>query len=64
MDNMIAEGRIKPFIVVMTYGMTNTGGRPGFGPRPPVPAGGSLNNPAAVLLLVIWRLTMAFKQYW
>ena len=34
MDNMIAEGRIKPFIVVMTYGMTNTGARPG-GPRPP-----------------------------
>src|SRR4029078_6599498 len=34
MDNMIAEGRIKPFIVVTTYGMTNTGGRPG-GPRPP-----------------------------
>ena len=41
MDNMIAEGRIKPFIVVMTYGMTNTGARPGFGPRPP-----SGNNPA------------------
>src|SRR6476619_1910366 len=40
MDNMIAEGRIKPFIVVMTYGMTNTGGRPG-GPRPPAPAGGT-----------------------
>jgi enterochelin esterase-like enzyme len=37
MDNMIAEGRIKPFIVIMTYGMTNTGGRPG-GPRPPAPA--------------------------
>jgi len=35
MDNMIAEGRIKPFIVVMTYGMTNTGARPGFGPRTP-----------------------------
>ncbi|WP_228466760.1 alpha/beta hydrolase-fold protein [Adhaeribacter swui] len=34
MDNMIAEGRIKPFIVVMTYGMTNTGGRPGMPPRP------------------------------
>ena len=34
MDNMIAEGRIKPFIVVMTYGMTNTGARPGP-PRPP-----------------------------
>jgi len=40
MDNMIAEGRIKPFIVVMTYGMTNTGGRPG-GPRPPAPAAGA-----------------------
>jgi predicted alpha/beta superfamily hydrolase len=23
MDNMIAEGKIKPFIIVMTYGMTN-----------------------------------------
>jgi len=23
MDNLIAEGRIKPFIIVMTYGMTN-----------------------------------------
>jgi len=34
MDNMIAEGRIKPFVVVMTYGMTNTGGRPGMPPRP------------------------------
>ena len=34
MDNMIAEGRTKPFIVVMTYGMTNTGGRPGAPPRP------------------------------
>jgi enterochelin esterase-like enzyme len=43
MDNMIAEGRIKPFIVVMTYGMTNTGSRP---VRPPVPVGGSSNNPA------------------
>ena len=52
MDNMIAEGRIKPFIVVMTYGMTNTGGRPG-GPRPPAPpaggtapAAGGTNQPA------------------
>src|SRR5436190_5441979 len=35
MDNMIAEGRIKPFIVVMTYGMTNSGASHGFGPRPP-----------------------------
>ncbi|HJS55367.1 MAG TPA: alpha/beta hydrolase-fold protein [Chitinophagaceae bacterium] len=53
MDNMIAEGRIKPFIVVMTYGMTNTGARPGFGPRPPAgnlaPGGArpdSVNRPA------------------
>ena len=23
MDNLIAEGKIKPFIIVMTYGMTN-----------------------------------------
>jgi enterochelin esterase-like enzyme len=41
MDNMIAEGRIKPFIVVMTYGMTNTGGRPGAGPRPAAGAPGT-----------------------
>ena len=50
MDNMIAEGRIKPFIVVMTYGMTNTGGRPG-GPRPPVAPGArpdSINRSAPV----------------
>lgn len=29
MDNLIAEGKIKPFIIVMTYGMTNEGFRPG-----------------------------------
>ena len=29
MDNLIAAGKIKPFIIVMTYGMTNEGG---FGP--------------------------------
>ncbi|MEO5944794.1 MAG: alpha/beta hydrolase-fold protein [Ferruginibacter sp.] len=63
MDNMIAEGRIKPFIVVMTYGMTNSGGRPG-GPRPaaaatpanatPAPAGppkGMLDNGFQTVLL-------------
>jgi len=33
MDNLIAEGKIKPFIIVMTYGMTNEGFRPG-GARP------------------------------
>lgn len=30
MDNMIAEGKVKPFIIVMTYGMTNDI-RPGGG---------------------------------
>ena len=30
MDNLIAEGKIKPFIIVMTYGMTNDI-RPGGG---------------------------------
>ncbi len=29
MDNLIAEGKIKPFIIVCTYGMTNEGFRPG-----------------------------------
>jgi enterochelin esterase-like enzyme len=42
MDNMIAEGKIKPFIVVMTYGMTNTGTPMGGGRRPAgPPAGGA-----------------------
>ena len=40
MDNMIAEGRVKPFIVVMSYGMTNTGGAPGGGRRPAGPPPG------------------------
>lgn len=33
MDNLIAEGKVKPFIIVMTYGMTNVirpGGRGGL----------------------------------
>jgi enterochelin esterase-like enzyme len=29
MDNLIAEGKSKPFIIVMTYGMTNEGMGPG-----------------------------------
>jgi len=37
MDNLIADGKIKPFIIVMTYGMTNEGG---FGPGARRPAGG------------------------
>jgi len=39
MDNMIAEGRINPFIVVMTYGMTNTGAPIGRRPTGPPPGG-------------------------
>lgn len=43
MDNLIAAGKCKPFIIVMTYGMTNEGMmRPGGGmggPRPARPAG-------------------------
>ncbi len=33
MDNLIAENKARPFIIVMTYGMTNEGMRPG-GRRP------------------------------
>lgn len=39
MDNLIAEGKIKPFIVVMTYGMTNTGAPIGRRPAGPPPGG-------------------------
>jgi enterochelin esterase-like enzyme len=46
MDNMIASGRIKPFIVVMTYGMTNTGMPIGRRPTPPpAPAGTTTTTP-------------------
>ena len=40
MDNLIASGKIEPFIIVMTYGMTNEGFRPGQMPaaRPARPA--------------------------
>ena len=44
MDNLIADGKIEPFIIVMTYGMTNEGFRPGGGARPAAsaaPAGGA-----------------------
>ena len=53
MDNLIADGKIEPFIVVMTYGMTNEGFRPGAfgptavtGPEPPIPT--ATGAPAAV----------------
>ncbi len=43
MDNLIAEGKTKPFIIVMTYGMTNDipfGGGRGRGARGPGAPGG------------------------
>ena len=46
MDNLIASGKIKPFIIVMTYGMTNEGGGPGAR-RGPAPAGAPGAAPAA-----------------
>jgi enterochelin esterase-like enzyme len=48
MDNLIAEGKSKPFIIVMTYGMTNDGGRPGQRRPGGRPAGGSNQPPASV----------------
>jgi len=45
MDNMIASGRIKPFMIVMTYGMTNEGGGPGGARRGA--AGGATPGAAA-----------------
>ena len=41
MDNLIAEGKIKPFIIVCTYGMTNEGFRPGGMGGMRRPAGGA-----------------------
>ena len=42
MDNLIAEGRSKPFVIVMTYGLTNEGPGPGARRRAGTnaPAGG------------------------
>jgi enterochelin esterase-like enzyme len=42
MDNLIAEGKCKPFIIVMTYGLTNEG--PGPGGRRSGPGGGTNTN--------------------
>jgi enterochelin esterase-like enzyme len=39
MDNLISENKIKGFIIVMTYGLTNEGGGPG-GRRGGAPGGG------------------------
>ncbi len=43
MDNLIAEGKAKPFIIVMTYGLTNEGRRPGS--RPPSGTNSIAANP-------------------
>lgn len=45
MDNLIAAGKCKPFIIVMTYGLTNEG--PGPGARRRGPSGAGTNAPAA-----------------
>jgi enterochelin esterase-like enzyme len=45
MDNLIAAGKAKPFIIVMTYGLTNEG--PGPGARRGGPGGRSGGNPFA-----------------
>jgi enterochelin esterase-like enzyme len=46
-DNLIAEGKCKPFIVVMTYGLTNEGPGPGGGRRGGRgPGAGGTNAPA------------------
>jgi len=50
MDNLIAEGKTKPFIIVMTYGMTNEGfggPRPGGGPGAGAPGARTGAAPAA-----------------
>jgi enterochelin esterase-like enzyme len=53
MDNLIAEGKSKPFIIVTTYGLTNEGPGPGArggrgpgGPGGAAPAGGTNGTPA------------------
>jgi len=47
MDNLLAEGKTKPFLVVMTYGMTNEGGRPGGRGRGPGAAAPGAAAPAS-----------------
>ena len=47
MDNLIADGKIDPFIIVMTYGMTNEGFRPGAAPAPARPAAPAAGAPGA-----------------
>jgi enterochelin esterase-like enzyme len=54
MDNLIAEGKVKPFLIVMTYGMTNGisfggprgRGGPGVAPGAGGPRGAAAGRPA------------------
>ncbi len=60
MDNMIAEGKIKPFIVVMSYGMTNVGGNGPGGARRPAggaPAAGATAGPPPAPAVVLAGIT-------
>jgi enterochelin esterase-like enzyme len=52
MDNLIEAGKCKPFIIVMTYGLTNEGPGPGGrrgGRGPGGPGGGNSTNAVAAL---------------
>ena len=46
MDNLIAENKTRPFMIVMTYGLTNEGMRPG-GRGPGGPGGAATTNAVA-----------------
>ena len=46
MDNLLAENKCKPFLIVMTYGMTNEGGGPGRGRGVPPGRGAPTSAPA------------------
>lgn len=48
MDNLIAEGKTKPFIIVMTYGLTNEGPGPGARRAAGTNAPGGGGNPFAM----------------
>lgn len=48
MDNLIAEGKSKPFIIVMTYGLTNEGPGPGARRAAGTNAPGGGGNPFAI----------------
>jgi enterochelin esterase-like enzyme len=47
MDNLIAAGKSKPFLIVMTYGLTNEGPGPGARLGGRGPGGSGTNAPAA-----------------